>query len=150
MYLDKHCQAQELSNNIPGSYKMEEIFSVEMQVLWKLWQVFLCWRRVRPEALPCFSAPITQGTTLVPRHFKTRKDLWPNPSPIQNAMRRMQNMSNKNCSTCNEGQHEKKKKTPLSVYSNVASPETNWCVEKKPQYLLPHIHIHTSRNWGLR
>jgi hypothetical protein len=26
VYLDNHCQVQKLSNNLPGSYEMEEIF----------------------------------------------------------------------------------------------------------------------------
>jgi hypothetical protein len=26
VFLDDHCQAQDLSDNVPGSYEMEEIF----------------------------------------------------------------------------------------------------------------------------
>ncbi len=61
--------------------KWNKSSAAEVYFLLKLGQVFTL-EKGRALAIPCFSVPITQGTALLPRHFKTRKGWGPCPSPI--------------------------------------------------------------------
>jgi hypothetical protein len=76
----------ELSNHLLGSLKMEEFFFLCGNMLpLKIRAAFLHWRRVGFLSLLCFFflVPITQSTTLVPRHLKNKEGPLAPPYPLQ-------------------------------------------------------------------
>ncbi len=64
---------------LPGTRTQQRCSEVEAHGLWKLGQVSRMEKGL--SAFPCFAVAITCAIAL--RHLKTRKGLWPYPSPIQ-------------------------------------------------------------------